>query len=168
MLYRRFMFGVKTSEAPCVTPDSADPTRSSNPPTSDHFAQVASIFSRSYRSGSPPPSTIDKHAQPHLGRHAPALIWGLSSRPKIFQVLHHIADRRGADLFAEVTGQGTRPTGSPFAKYPSTTRETLRASGHSFLYNCGVFCIVTIHDPLKTPGGKGQSGLHHCHRRYPQ
>ena len=48
---------------------------------------------------------------------------GDPNRPMILQILHHIADGRGTDLFAEITGQGcaSRPD-HRFARYPSTTR----------------------------------------------
>ena len=52
---------------------------------------------------------IDEHPQPHLGWNPPRTDMGGAQQPHEFEILHHVADRRGTDFFTKLTGQRSRP-----------------------------------------------------------
>ncbi|KAG1648630.1 hypothetical protein GQR58_029684 [Nymphon striatum] len=111
-------FRRNTNDAPWVTPDSAAPTRSSNPPTSEaSLPAVASIFSRSVSAGSPssiiPSTNIRK---PNCVGIRPALTCGEPSTPMYSKscITLRIVAALTFSLKSRVNVR--EPTGSPFAR----------------------------------------------------
>ena len=112
--------------------------------------------------------TVDKHAQTKLRRNAPRRHMRTVQQPKKLQVLHHVADRRGADLFLHGAGQRAGPhriTGCKVA-FDNPPEDLPRSVVHFrkkawVIWHSGTGpCLCIGRSTLRSRGGLRQSGLH--------
>ena len=113
--------GASTSEAPRVRPESAAPTRSSAPRhvaaprrPGDGGVEPLAVLARH---GADLQEAVHEEPEARLGGDAPGADMRVAEEAHVLQVLHDVADRRGATPARTWCGSGVRePTGAPVSR----------------------------------------------------
>ena len=110
---------------------------------------------------------IDKETQAKLRRHPPGRDMRAAQQAEVFEVLHHVAHRRGADLFGQGAGERAGPhrrAGFQVA-LDDTAEHLARAAVHFLDQGCLVGHVIPCWRPiiaacqLKPCAAGRQSGL---------